>query len=138
MKESLASGVGSGSEAAPCVLASPRAQELVREAVNYLGAQPAERAGLASLRTKPRQGSVLQHADRLWVDGAKTVRAEYCMFCAEPGSANPEGATEMQRTSPFQIPEGWRVRASHPQSCMQRRMTRTLTRLPLRKAEDLD
>ena len=58
----------------PLVMASPAAQALVQDAGVYLATAPAERAALASARTRPRRGHwLLAASDPVRVEGNSLV-----------------------------------------------------------------
>jgi len=93
---------------APSVLGSARAQELVRDAVRFLGATPDEREQLATKRLRPRHAPLLLPEHTLRVAGTRLV-SSYCEFRAEPDGAKPDGRTIEQSEEPFEVPTGWRV-----------------------------
>jgi len=93
---------------APSVLAAPRAQQLVRDAVRFLGASPEERERLATKRLRPRHAPLLLPEHTLRVAGTRLV-SNFCEFRAEPDGAKPDGRTIEQSEEPFEIPPGWRV-----------------------------
>ena len=93
---------------APSVLAAPRAQDLVRDAVRFLGASPEEREKLATHRLRPRHAPLLLTEHNLRVAGTRLV-SNYCEFRAEPDGAKPDGRTVEQSEEPFEVPDGWRV-----------------------------
>ncbi len=93
---------------AAVVKASPHAETLVQEAALYLGAAPAERAALASARTRPRVGKGMITADDpVRVEGNTLVVGRVAFRVGPEGAPEAEHASHDQ--SPFRLLPGEQI-----------------------------